>query len=357
MELDRTIPKKDVAKALELLVTLDCLKMTIQVLQKTHIGMHVNHFRKLLNSSEINSLCKKLVKKWKSMLPSSSNNDGDTKSNQENKSTNNNSNSIANAEESNSQTSTPTNNTTSIPAPNQQQSSSTTNSSSSTSINASTTNNNNTNSASSGANNNNNTDNGNGTTSSSKPTTSEGVKRPLPVQAEVPQTNSDIRLTFRRQLTDALKKPLPSSMAQEPFLEEERLAAGIEEAIYQDHRGNMDMKYKNKCRSRIANLRDDKNPYLRLNVLRGDIAPGRIAKMTADEMASDELKRQREQYTKEAINDHQMAMTGGTKTSEIKCPACKKFNTTYNQMQTRSADEPMTTFCHCNECGKRWKFC
>ena len=27
------------------------------------------------------------------------------------------------------------------------------------------------------------------------------------------------------------------------------------------------------------------------------------------------------------------------------------------QVQTRSADEPMTTFCFCNECGHRWKFC
>ena len=24
-------------------------------------------------------------------------------------------------------------------------------------------------------------------------------------------------------------------------------------------------------------------------------------------------------------------------------------------MQTRSADEPMTTFVYCNECGNRWK--
>lgn len=30
--------------------------------------------------------------------------------------------------------------------------------------------------------------------------------------------------------------------------------------------------------------------------------------------------------------------------------------TTYYQLQTRSADEPMTTFCTCHECGNRWKF-
>jgi DNA-directed RNA polymerase subunit M/transcription elongation factor TFIIS len=39
------------------------------------------------------------------------------------------------------------------------------------------------------------------------------------------------------------------------------------------------------------------------------------------------------------------------------CPACKKkSNCDYYQMQTRSADEPMTTFVTCLECDKRWKF-
>lgn len=27
------------------------------------------------------------------------------------------------------------------------------------------------------------------------------------------------------------------------------------------------------------------------------------------------------------------------------------------QLQTRSSDEPMTTFVFCNDCGNRWKFC
>jgi transcription elongation factor S-II len=38
------------------------------------------------------------------------------------------------------------------------------------------------------------------------------------------------------------------------------------------------------------------------------------------------------------------------------CKKCKSKNTEYHQMQTRSADEPMTTFVCCNNCGKRWKF-
>ena len=31
------------------------------------------------------------------------------------------------------------------------------------------------------------------------------------------------------------------------------------------------------------------------------------------------------------------------------------FHSYISQAQTRSADEPMTTFVYCNECGNRWK--
>ena len=44
-------------------------------------------------------------------------------------------------------------------------------------------------------------------------------------------------------------------------------------------------------------------------------------------------------------------------TSMFKCGKCKERNCTYFQMQTRSADEPMTTFVTCLTCSNRWKFC
>ena len=102
-------------------------------------------------------------------------------------------------------------------------------------------------------------------------------------------------------------------------------------------------------------------------------------------MASDKMKEMRKEYTKQAIDDHQLATTSGTKTDLLKCGRCLKRNCTYNQVstviitqihlyifkqlspnieltviimlqvQTRSADEPMTTFVYCNECGHRWK--
>ncbi|XP_067867598.1 transcription elongation factor A protein 3-like isoform X1 [Heterodontus francisci] len=136
----------------------------------------------------------------------------------------------------------------------------------------------------------------------------------------------------------------------------DKMGAEIEDYIYQEFQ-KTDMKYKNRVRSRISNLKDPKNPNLRKNVLAGATDLLHLARMTAEEMASDELKELRNVITKEAIREHQMAKTGGTHSSLFQCGKCRKKNCTYNQVQTRSADEPMTTFVLCNECGNRWKFC
>jgi DNA-directed RNA polymerase subunit M/transcription elongation factor TFIIS len=39
----------------------------------------------------------------------------------------------------------------------------------------------------------------------------------------------------------------------------------------------------------------------------------------------------------------------------FKCGKCKSTKTSYYQMQTRSADEPMTTYVTCRNCGLKWK--
>lgn len=42
-------------------------------------------------------------------------------------------------------------------------------------------------------------------------------------------------------------------------------------------------------------------------------------------------------------------------TDNFTCRKCKSNKCTYYQLQTRSADEPMTTFVTCIDCGNRWK--
>ena len=41
-------------------------------------------------------------------------------------------------------------------------------------------------------------------------------------------------------------------------------------------------------------------------------------------------------------------------TDKWQCNGCKMRKCTYYELQTRSADEPMTIFIHCLNCGKRW---
>lgn len=170
-----------------------------------------------------------------------------------------------------------------------------------------------------------------------------------------PQSNTTdaVRLKCRELLTQALKTDgeNPNSCGTP-----EELAEELEECIYMEFKST-EMRYKNRVRSRVANLKDPKNPTLRTNFLNGVISASRLAKMSPEEMASDEMKKLREKFIKEAIDDAQLTTVQGTKTDLLKCGKCKKKNCTYNQLQTRSSDEPMTTFVLCNECGNRWKFC
>lgn len=58
-----------------------------------------------------------------------------------------------------------------------------------------------------------------------------------------------------------------------------------------------------------------------------------------------------------AEKDKALYSRKATAAAQMYCSGCKrKTNCDYYQLQTRSADEPMTTFVTCLECDKRWKF-
>jgi DNA-directed RNA polymerase subunit M/transcription elongation factor TFIIS len=42
-------------------------------------------------------------------------------------------------------------------------------------------------------------------------------------------------------------------------------------------------------------------------------------------------------------------------TDTFLCRKCKGRKCTYYELQTRSADEPMTIFIQCIDCGNRWR--
>lgn len=87
-----------------------------------------------------------------------------------------------------------------------------------------------------------------------------------------------------------------------------------------------------------------------------------LATMTPDEFANtSEVDRNPQRWMDKlrhvAERDKALYSRKTTASMHMYCSACKKKTSCdYYQMQTRSADEPMTTFVTCLECDKRWKF-
>ncbi|XP_034942526.1 transcription elongation factor S-II [Chelonus insularis] len=286
-------------QALELLKVLQKLPVDLELLTKTRIGMTVNALRKSSKDEEVISLSKTLIKNWKKFL-SGSNKDGkDSGSTSSSKKKEEKSD--KNKDDDSKKDRDHTDNEMKM--------------------------------------------------KDEKTSSKDSYKKQSSFPATA--TTDAVRLKCRELLASALRV---DGANVEACASPEELAEELEEAIYAEFK-NTDNRYKNRVRSRVANLRDVKNPTLKTNFLVGAITPARLAVMTAEEMASDEIKQLRDRFKKEAINDAQLATVQGTKTDLLKCGKCKQRDCTYNQVQTRSADEPMTTFVLCNNCGNRWKFC
>jgi DNA-directed RNA polymerase subunit M/transcription elongation factor TFIIS len=76
---------------------------------------------------------------------------------------------------------------------------------------------------------------------------------------------------------------------EEEILTAARLGRDIEKCIFNQFK-NTESKYKNRIRSRVSNLSDSKNIELKQNLLNGKIKVEAIAVMSAEEMASNQLK-------------------------------------------------------------------
>lgn len=134
------------------------------------------------------------------------------------------------------------------------------------------------------------------------------------------------------------------------------VARDIENAVYKEEYLAVNDSYRNKLRTFTMNLRNKKNPELRDGLLTTRIKPTNFIKMTPNEMAPESLKKEIEKLHKQNLFDAQGATEKRAVTDRFTCGKCKHKKVSYYQMQTRSADEPLTTFCTCENCGNRWKF-
>jgi transcription elongation factor S-II len=114
--------------------------------------------------------------------------------------------------------------------------------------------------------------------------------------------------------------------------------------------------YRDKIRSLYQNLRNKSNPELKVRVLSGEISPQRLVEMTHEELKSKQQKATDAAIAKENMNNAMVAQEQKSVSTSLQCGKCGQKKVSYSQAQTRSADEPMTTFCECLHCGNRWKF-
>ncbi|XP_067840146.1 PHD finger protein 3 isoform X2 [Heptranchias perlo] len=119
---------------------------------------------------------------------------------------------------------------------------------------------------------------------------------PPPTSPSAPQpTVEQIRQNVRHSLKEILAKRLSESNLKVPEERATKVAARIERKLFSFY-GDTDTKYKSKYRSLMFNLKDPKNQLLFKRVLKGDIVPDHLIRMSPEELASKELAawRQRE---------------------------------------------------------------
>jgi transcription elongation factor S-II len=113
--------------------------------------------------------------------------------------------------------------------------------------------------------------------------------------------------------------------------------------------------YRTKIRGLMTSLKRKDNPELGRRVMRGEITAERFVVMTDEELASDAQRARDRELERENMLSAQVPMAQKSISQDLQCSKCKEKKVSYSQAQTRSADEPMTTFCECTVCGHRWK--
>lgn len=113
--------------------------------------------------------------------------------------------------------------------------------------------------------------------------------------------------------------------------------------------------YKHKALSIFFNLREPRSRLLH-RLKNNEVMARDLAYMEPDELwptgptaaarAKVKAKDMKKQLAAGELENYEGMFT---------CFKCKSTKTTYYQMQTRSADEPMTTFHTCLNCNNKWK--
>jgi DNA-directed RNA polymerase subunit M/transcription elongation factor TFIIS len=114
--------------------------------------------------------------------------------------------------------------------------------------------------------------------------------------------------------------------------------------------------YRQMVRSVISNIHPE-SPVQNTRLLKR-VEEGEFKLDTIPFMSAYEMYPERWFSLKDKLLQREQKILEGNKsraTDQFKCRRCQKKECTYYELQTRSADEPMTIFITCLNCGKEWR--
>ena len=114
--------------------------------------------------------------------------------------------------------------------------------------------------------------------------------------------------------------------------------------------------YINKIISVYSNLDGNsyiQNNYLLNEILKNNIDSGKIANLSVYNIFPDNWKALLNEKSKR--DELKYKLKPEAMTDQFKCRKCYSRSCSYYEVQTRSADEPMTQFITCLNCKNRWK--
>ena len=114
--------------------------------------------------------------------------------------------------------------------------------------------------------------------------------------------------------------------------------------------------YRAKILSIYSHMKPDsyiKNETFSEKVSNGDIDPRKVGSMSNYDLFPEAWKELIDQKTKRDRLKYELKPEAMT--DVFKCHRCGSRSCSYYEVQTRSADEPMTQFINCLDCGNRWK--